>query len=81
MGRKLTAHEKPLPSGLRGQFCKRFRKVVKSFGVAEVASRSGLSEEYVRKLNAGERAPDLDTLPSLAKSLGLAHWTDWFDKK
>jgi transcriptional regulator with XRE-family HTH domain len=81
MGRRLTAHEKPLPSGLRGQFCKRFRRIVLREGVGVVADRAGLSEEFVRKLTAGERTPDLDSLPALAKALGLAHWTDWFDAK
>lgn len=79
MARRLESLDLPLPPGLRGQFCKRFRALVKASSVGEVAEKSGLSATFLRRIVAGDRVPDIDTWPELAKRLGLKHWTEFFD--
>jgi len=76
-----SAFEKPLPPGLRGQFCRRWRAIVRQRGVAAVVAATGLSRPMVYAMCDGRIMPAIERWPDLARQLGLAHWMDFFDRQ
>lgn len=80
MGKKLTAASKRPPSGLRGQFTRHFREAVKGRNVVDVADLLGVTPGMVRQYIGGDKMPEINSLPSIAKKLGLANWQELFDK-
>jgi transcriptional regulator with XRE-family HTH domain len=53
-----------------GTRLKRLR-VAKDLSQAALATRAGLTREYVNKLEAGKQDPSLTTISALAKALGV----------
>jgi transcriptional regulator with XRE-family HTH domain len=53
-----------------GKRLKRLR-VAKDLSQAALASRAGLTREYINKLEAGKQDPSLTTISALAKALGV----------
>lgn len=78
VGRKLAATTKKPPDGLRGQFCRSFRKAIGDKSPADASTLLGVTPDMVRKYLAGDSMPDINALPGIAKKLGLSHWTDFF---
>ncbi len=61
-----------------GQLAQTFGKQIKVLRAergltqAQLAERSGISEEWVRRIERGDGSPSLDTIEVLAQSLGVA---------
>ncbi len=61
-----------------GQLAQTFGKQIKALRAergltqAQLADLSGISEEWVRRIERGEGSPSLDTIEMLAQSLGVA---------
>lgn len=71
--RKTTKREPEIdPEILR--VCKRIQRERKSASItqAELAKRSGISLDAVHRIEAGQRSPNLSTLFSIARSLGVS---------
>lgn len=80
-GRPPTYNEKPLPEGLRGEFCATMRKLANKHGVEEVAKRLAeleVSNSFVYHVLRGVSMPEVNDWPSWASALGLKSWRSFF---
>jgi predicted transcriptional regulator len=59
---------------LHGRFCRNIRSRRLELGLtqAQLAAKMGVQQPIIARLEAGGSAPTLDTVESVAKSLGLS---------
>lgn len=83
MGRKLEARKvkvKWLRGSVRAQFVAGFRRHTAGKSPTEIAKLLEVGEDMARKYLRGDRMPNVDDWGTVAKALGLGHWSELFDR-
>lgn len=77
-GRSVGKKRKAVKAGKKPhqQFAARLRLLAGERTTVELGGLIGVSPNTVGKWFKGERTPELDQWPAIAKAFGLDHWTD-----